>query len=180
MITFLKKRSYDLVYMFITQLAISIFGLALAFAIPENRPGLMIGTSVFSVCFYLFLIYTRVWELGYKDSNSFAKGVDGLSRLEGLYMGLAANTVNFLVALLILIGWLSSNGVIDAIAGGATVVALLTEGMYIGILSASVGGVTLNSLGFMYLIITLPMILTSTLAYLAGSHDFKLFGAKKN
>lgn len=179
MIKFLKKRSYDLVYMFVTQLAISIFGLALAFAIPQNQAGLMVGTSVFSALFYLFLIYTRVWELGYKDHNAFSKGAQGLSRLEGLYMGLAANTVNFLVALLIVIGWLSSNQIIDAVAGGATVVALLTEGMYIGILSTSVGGVTLNSLGFMYFVITIPMIVTATLAYLAGSHDFKLFGTHK-
>ena len=57
MITFLKKRSYDLVYMFITQLAISLFGLALAFAVPVNQSALRIGTSVFSVLFYLFLIW---------------------------------------------------------------------------------------------------------------------------
>ena len=179
MITFLKKRSYDLVYMFVTQLAISLFGLALAFAVPVNQAALRIGTSVFSVLFYLFLIYTRVWELGYKDCHAFRRGESGLSRLTGLYMGLVANTVNFIVALFILIGWLSANSVIDAIAGGATLVALLTEGMYIGILSTTVGETVLNSVGFMYFVITIPLIITSTLAYIAGSHDFKLFGSNK-
>ena len=179
MITFLKKRSYDVVCMFVTQLAISLFGLALAFAVPVNQAALRIGTSVFSVLFYLFLIYTRVWELGYKDCYAFKRGESGLSRLEGLYMGLAANAINFIVALLILIGWFSTNGVLDAIAGGATVVALLTEGMYIGILSTTVGGTALNAIGYIYFVITVPMIITSSLAYLAGSHDFKLFGGQK-
>ena len=59
MITFLKKRSYDLVCMFVTQLAISLFGLALAFAVPVNQAPLRIGTSIFSVLFYLFIIYTN-------------------------------------------------------------------------------------------------------------------------
>ena len=179
MITFLKKRSYDLVCMFVTQLAISLFGLALAFAVPINQAPLRIGTSVFSVLFYLFLIYTRLWELGYKDHNAFNRGEAGLSRLEGLYMGLGASSINLIVATLILIGWFSSNTAIDAIAGGATVAALLTEGMYIGILSTAVGDVVLNTVPFMYFAITLPLIITSLLAYLAGIHDFKIFGAKK-
>ena len=179
MITFLKKRSYDLVCMFVTQLAISLFGLALAFAVPVNQAALRIGTSIFSVLFYLFLIYTRLWELGYKDHNSFKRGENGLSRLEGLYMGIGASAINLIVALLILLGWFSANGVIDAIAGGATVTALLTEGMYIGILSTSVNGITLNSIPFMYFVITLPLIVTSLIAYLAGSHDFKLLGSNK-
>lgn len=179
MITFLKKRSYDLVCMFVTQLAISLFGLALAFAVPTNQFALQIGTSIFSIVFYLFLIYTRVWELGYKDCHAFRRKEKGLSRFEGLYIGLGANIINFIVALLILIGWLSTNNILDAIAGGATVVALLTEGMYIGILSVKVGDIALNSVGFMYFLITIPLILTSTLAYLAGSYDFKLFTRNK-
>ena len=179
MTNFFKKRSYDLVTMFITQLAISLFGLALAFAVPVNPAALRIGTSVFSVLFYLFLIYTRVWELGYKDHHAFKRGESGLSRLEGLYMGLCANAINLIIAALILAGWFSANETIDAIAGGATVAALLSEGMYIGILSTTVNGVTLNSVAYMYFVITLPMILTSMLAYLAGSHDFKIFGNAK-
>ena len=179
MINFFKKRSYDLVCMFVTQLAISLFGLALAFAVPVNQAALRIGTSVFSVLFYLFLIYTRLWEIGYKDHNSFRRGESGLSRLEGLYMGIGASAINLIIAFLILIGWFSSNGIIDAIAGGATVAALLTEGMYIGILSTTVNGVALNTMPFMYFVITLPLMITSLLAYLAGSHDFKLLGNAK-
>jgi hypothetical protein len=179
MITFLKKRSYDIVVMYITQIAISIFGLALAFAVPTGQPQLNVIASVVAIIFYLFLTYTKLWELGYKDSNAFAKGTAKLSRIEGLYMGLCASVLNFLLAIFIIIGGISENGVIDAIAGGAATASLLTEGMYTGLLSVKVGGVALNSVGIMYLVITLPMIIAATLGYLAGIYDFKIFGGSK-
>ena len=179
MINFLKKRSYDIVVMYITQIAISIFGLALAFAIPTGQSALSIAASVIAVLFYLFLIYTKTWELGYKDSNAFKRGDKSLSRFEGLYMGLTASAINLILAILITLGWLLDNGAIDSIAGVAVTISLLTEGMYTGILSATVNGVALNSVGFMYFIITVPLIVTSFLAYYAGSHDFKIFGGAK-
>ena len=179
MVNFLKKRSYDIVVMYITQIAISIFGLALAFAVPSGQSTLNIAASVMAALFYLFLIYTKTWELGYKDSHAFNRGSKGLSRLEGLYMGLAASAINLILATLITLGWLIDNSVIDSIAGVAATISLLTEGMYTGMLSTTVGGVALNSIGIMYFIIIIPLIVTSTLAYLAGSHDFKIFGGAK-
>ena len=179
MITFLKKRSYDIVVMYITQIAISIFGLALAFAVPAGQSTLNVAASVLAIIFYLFLIYMKTWELGYKDSNAFAREGNKLSRLEGLYMGLTASAVNLVLALLISLGWLIENSVIDSIAGVAVTISLLSEGLYTGLLSTTVNGVALNSIGIMYFIITLPLIATSTLAYLAGSHDFRIFGSAK-
>lgn len=177
MTTFFKKRSYDLVCMFVTQLAISIFGLSLALAVPRNQEALRIGTSIFSIIFYLFLIYTRVWDLGYKDCAAFGRGTSGLSRLEGLYMGIAANTVNFITATLMILSSFIKNETFDAVAG---LVSLLPQGMYIGLLAVEVNGRVLNSIGIMYFVITVPLIITSALAYLAGSHDFKIFGSRKS
>ena len=62
---------------------------------------------------------------------------------------------------------------------GAATASLLTEGMYTGLLSVKVGSVALNSVGIMYLVITLPMIIAATLGYLAGIYDFKIFGGSK-
>ena len=124
-------------------------------------------------------LLTKLWELGYKDINALARKEKGYSRLEGLYMGLASGIINLILALLILLGWFIENQAIDAVAGVAVTISLLTEGMYTGLLSLSINGVSLNSLGFMYLLITLPMIIVSTLAYMAGTHDFKLLGGSK-
>ena len=181
MIDFLKRRSYDLVHMFITQLAISIFGMALALATAANHSTLQICTSVFAVLFYLYLIYAKIWELGYKDIRGFERGDKGLSRFEGLYMGLAASTINFILALLITLGIsFPSSEFFGSIGAVAKVIALLVEGMYTGLLALKANGISLNSLWFMYFLITLPLIITASLAYFAGSKEFKIFTSTKN
>lgn len=180
MFTFLKKRSYDLVHMFITQLAISIFGMALALATAANHTTLQTCTSVFAIIFYLFLIYTKIWEIGYKDSHAFARGDAGYSRLEGLFMGLAASFINFILAILITVGIsFPTSEICGSIGAMAKVIALLVEGMYTGLLAIKIGGVSLNSMWFMYFIIMIPLIATSALAYYAGSKGFKVFGNVK-
>ena len=180
MITFLKKRSYDLVHMFVTQLAISIFGMALALATAANHTTLQTCTSIAAVIFYLFLIYAKIWEIGYKDSHAFVRGDAGYSRLEGLFMGLAASLINFILAGLITLGLsFPTSEICGSIGAVAKVIALLIEGMYTGLLALKVGGVSLNSMWFMYFIIMLPLIATSSLAYYAGSKGFKIFGNVK-
>ncbi len=181
MIDFLKRRSYDLVHMFITQLAISIFGMALALATAANHSTLQTCTSVFAILFYLYLIYAKVWELGYKESRIIERGEIGITRLEGLYMGLFASVINFILALLITVGIaFPTSEMCGSIGAVAKVIALLTEGMYTGLLALKVGGVSLNSMWFMYFIIMIPLILTAFLAYYAGSKGFKLFGNGKD
>lgn len=180
MIGFLKKRSYDLVHMLITQLAISIFGMALALATAANHSTLQTCTSIFAILFYLYLIYAKIWELGYKDIRALERGDQGFTRREGLYMGLAASTINFLLAILITLGIsFGASEFFGSIGAVAKVIALLTEGMYTGLLALKVGDTALNSLWFMYFLITLPLIITSWLAYYAGSKDFKVFTTAK-
>ena len=52
-----KKHSYTIVKMFVTQVAIAIFGLGLAIAtgMSDNK-ALQITTSIGAIVFYLFLI----------------------------------------------------------------------------------------------------------------------------
>ena len=179
MLKFLKKRSYDLVTMFVTQIAISIFGLALSLAIPTSQPTLRIATSIFSVLFYLFLIYTKIWDLGYKDMKALSRGDSGYSRLEGLYLGLGACSLNFIVAVLHSLIYIFKNNVTSGITGVSRIITLLSEGMYNGILATEINGARLYDFAIMYFVILIPLIITSTLAYYAGSKDFKLFSPKK-
>lgn len=178
MLLFLKNRSYEIVRLFLNQIAISIFGVALALATGTNQPGLRIGTSVFSILFYLFITYVMVWELGYKDSHKIERGDEGQNRATGLFMGLVASTLNFLWAILIMLGNLIPLAFFGNVGAAAKVIALLTEGMYMGILSIQVGETALNTVWFMYFLLPIPLILTTSLAYFAGSKDFKIFGKR--
>lgn len=177
MLMFLKKRSYDIVKMLINQFAISIFGNALALATGEKQQALRIVTSVFSVLFYLFLIYVMTWDLGAKDSHHLEKKEAGYTRLTGFYMALCASVLNVVFAILIMLGTLVP--VMGNVGGVAKLLALLFEGMYTGLLAIPVGGAPLNTLWFIYFLLPLPLIVTATVAYFAGSKDFRIFCGKR-
>lgn len=183
MLTFLKERSYDIVKLIINQVAISIFGTAMALAtamIKTNQLAIMVGTSVFSVLFFLFIVYITMWELGAKDSHKIEKNLPGHSRLTGLYIGLFASIPNYLVAILITLGLVTSVPAFDTIHSIVNVVSsFLIKGMYTGLLAIPINEtLQLNSLWFMYFLIPLPMIYTSFIAYFAGSKNFKIFGKR--
>ena len=189
MLAFLKEHSYNIVKMFIYQIAISLFGMSLALATGSKTASaelvgyqpstLQIVTSIFSIAFYLFLVCYFMWELGTKDMSHIHRAEKGFSRLTGLYMALAASTVNFLVAVFISLGNLLSHiPFFSNLGGGAAVVGLLTQGMYMGILSIRINENPLNSMWFVWFLTMIPMIVSASFAYYAGTRDFHLFKVK--
>ena len=66
MMRFLKENMSTITKMIVNQLGMMIFGLVLSMATSQNDT-LFLLASVFSVCFYMFLVYTVGWELGAKD-----------------------------------------------------------------------------------------------------------------
>ena len=189
MLAFLKARSYDIVKMFVYQIALSLFGLSLALAtgsrsatseLASYQPSaLQLVAGIFSIAFYLFLVCYFMWELGTKDASHIERGEAGHSRLTGLYMALAASSINALVAVCITLGnFLSDIPFFSDLGGGAAVVGLLTQGMYMGILSIRVNEAPLNSMWFVWFLTKIPLIVSASLAYYAGSRDFHLFKPK--
>lgn len=177
MLLFLKKRSYDIVKMFINQLALSIFGNALALATGENMSGLRIATGIFSVGFYLFLIYIMLWDLGAKEHHRLERGEEGQTKFTGLYMALVASAPNMILAVLVTLGtFLPALG---NVGGACKLIALFLEGMYTGLLAIPVGGAPLHSTWFIYFLLPLPLIATAMVAYIAGTKEFRIFGGKR-
>jgi hypothetical protein len=72
------------------------------------------------------------------------------------------------MAVLILIGELSSNQFLSNLGGGAAVAAVTLEGMNTGLLAVDVGGVPLNSLIWPFFAIIVPALLISTIGYFFG------------
>lgn len=176
MLKFLKEHSYDAVKLFVTQCAISIFGLVLTLAcvLAENDT-LKIFCSVFAILFYLFLLYTSMWEKGSKDHIAVEYGRKAYQPLLGLKVSLLANSLNLLLAVLLTIGAIASQGSALANMGdNCRSIAVLLQGMYTGLLSLPGGGAEhLNQLWFMYWLIPLPAMLISTLGYYFGVKNIK-------
>jgi hypothetical protein len=166
---FLKKYSYSAVKLFVSQMAISLFGLVLAIACAKLGKSMQIVTSVGAVVFYLFLIYTSMWEIGSKDKFGIDYGKFEANSLTGLYIGLIANLLNILLAVLVTLGLtLGNGGLLSKLGALCGTIAIFIEGMYSGILSVHIGGAPLNSFWISYFIITIPAIATSAFAYYAG------------
>lgn len=177
---FFHRYSYSIVKMFINQFAISIFGTMLSMATnATNNDTFTLVVSIFSIVFYLFLIYTMIWEVGAKDKISVDVGKKPYRPLTGLYMGLIANAPNLLFALIYAIGYPFMGthvwaGTMNAIVKLYTVIC---EGMYLGVTAVLPFGsaVKLNYQWWTYFLITVPAIATATLAYYIGHKDFRFF-----
>ncbi len=171
---FFKTRSYDMVRMFLNQFATSIFGLVLALAAGKaQNPTLRNVTSVAAILFYLFLLYTMTWDLGFKDKVSVESGRKKRVALTGFWISLCANIPNLIFAVLISLAVLFDVPALSSIGAFATTAALLLEGMFTGILANSVGGVVLNSQWWVYFLITVPSMVTCAIAYLLGLKDIR-------
>ena len=167
---FFRDHSYDAAKLLVTQCAISMFGFVLTLACGMiDNDALRTGCSVFAILFYLFLIYTSVWEIGAKDGLSAQYGHKPYRPATGLQISLLANAINFLFAIGILLGSMFPTvDLLGNIGGGCKFLSLITHGMYTGVLAIKFCGANLNTYALSYFLIPLPAILTTAAAYYFG------------
>jgi hypothetical protein len=172
---FFSEHSYDMVKMLLNQIVISIFGFSLVLAtMKAENVTLRNLSSVFSILFYLFLLYMMTWEIGYKDKIAVEQGRKARNPFRGLLISLCANSVNFLCAIFITLkAFLPNAGALTSIGDVCQALTVFLQGMYTGVLTNAVGGVILNKYWFVYFLTPLPAMLICALAYQLGVHDVK-------
>ena len=114
--TFIKRNIHDILRLYINQIGITIFALMLYTACGATEDirlfcQLRTIVSVFSICFYLVLIYYVSWENGAKDKIRVDGGRMEPTPYRGLLCSLLANIPNFILSftsLVILIIHMSS------------------------------------------------------------------------
>ena len=187
---FFKQYSYNVIKDLLNQFAISIFGalLALATSAAESNT-LSIVVSVFSIVFYLFLVYTTTWEIGAKDRISVDVGKKAYRPHNGLLISAVSNIPKFVIALLFIVAaYLVTN---ESVATTMNVILrlayMLLGGMYTGLMMSvkiNAAGATMVSAWWAYLVFIIPALLVSWVAYFAGFKNFRLiaplFDKKKN
>lgn len=178
---FLREHSYNAVKMFLNQFATAIFGFVLALASSKAQNLVLRNvTSGFAILFYLFLLYTMTWELGFHDKIAIDNGRKQYQPLTGFWIALFANAINFLLAIFIMLGSLTSVEVFGKIGGVCASIAVLIEGMYTGVLANHVAADTpLNSLWWVYFLLPIPALVTCLVAYILGVKDKKFTGLFK-
>ena len=181
---FFHDYSYSVVKMFINQIAIAIFGTSLTFATVSAHGDsgsfdtFTLIVSIFSACFYLFLIYNIAWEIGAKDKISVDVNKKPYRPYLGFVLAFLANIPN-----LILVTIYAATSISGAQGAQAIirVISSLVNGMYFGLMTVvriPFGGewVQLNAFWVSFLIAVLPAMITSEIAYYLGHRNFKFFG----
>lgn len=182
--TFFHDYLYTSIKMLVDQLAVSIFGLVLALAALAASNNTLSGVvSVFAILFYLFLIYTMLWEVGAKDRISVDVGKKPYRPHTGVLIALVANIPNFLVALLYAIGapFMATYKWAGSMNAVLMTTSALSEGMYRGLLSViMISGSEMYKFWWSYFLIIIPSLVTAWIAYFAGFKNFRLVASYFN
>ena len=172
---FFATHFYNMVKMFLNQFAIAIFGFGLALAtIKAGSVTLRNATSIFAILFYLFLIYTMTWDLGYKECAGVEAGRKQAKPFTGALIALCANIPNFIFAVFITLATLIQVEAIGNVGAVCKFLAMFLEGMYLGVLQIPLAGAALHSYGWVFFLLPIPTILTAGIAYVMGLKDLRL------
>ena len=188
---FLKENSYNVVRLMINQFGMMIFGLVLSFATASMQGAfsddLFLFVSIFTVCFYMVLIYYMVWELGARDIIRVEAGRMKYDRFYGTKIALLANVPNLLIALIGFVGFLFGHSLADYDFGKVMysishVISGFIQAPYLGIIKRVFQALDLTNNyladSLVYIFTTIPAILTTSFAYVLGCKNFRIFPQK--
>ena len=182
---FIKENSYLMFKMFVNQLGMTIFAITLTFATTQNDT-LFLIVSIFSILFYMVLLYFMTWDIGFEDKTRIDAGRMKFLPLKGLYLSLFANIPNIILALMITVGYYGASSfnaagypsspewAVNAYGVGKVVAGLL-EAMYTGIINIWFGPSP-----WAYFTIIAPALITCMIAYVMGVKGLRVFPPSKN
>ena len=168
MLDFIKKYSYQVVRNVIMQVAMVIFALMISFPFADDGKELyLMLSSVFALVFYMCLIYTTQWDLGFSDSVKIEAGRFEFDKLLGLKISLLANIINIILGIIILIS--SFIPAAESLNANSAAVATFIQAYYAGI-KTYVFSILLNSgePAFIYILMVIPTLIAATLGYIMG------------
>lgn len=177
--SFFKSSGYDALKLFLTQFAMSIFGIITVGATLEND-FLMFCAGLLGVLLYMFIIYDFMWTLGGKDRIRVDSHRARKDFCKPVYIGLAANIPNFVFSAATLITYFLGES-----AEGAYTVAnaclRVIQGFYMGIFkNIVINGADINSNPFTYTITPFFSVFVIFFTYYLGYKGIALLPQRKN
>jgi hypothetical protein len=161
--------------MIINQIAIAIFGMSLTFAAVSAHgdntsfDAFTLIVSIFSIIFYLFLIYNMAWEIGAKDKISVDVKKKTYRPYLGFVLSLIANIPNLILVAIYAATTFSGAEKANGIIG---LISCFANGMYWGTMIVF----EIQRYWVSFLVAVAPAIIASGIAYFLGHKNFKFFG----
>lgn len=192
MFGFVKKNSYLIVRLILNQIGMTIFGLmtSMAAAAVDNalagggevQRTCMIWVSVFSIVFYMYINYMAMKEEGQKDKIRLDAGRAEYTPLRGLFIGIWGSVLNVILGIVITVLSVvitvspEAADSVGGILGGSKLIESVILAMYWGLMLGASGVQTIAEVPFFwFLIIPLPTVAVSAVAYWFGLSDVNIF-----
>ena len=149
LVKFLKTNMNRIMRVLVNQVGVMIFALIMSMTAhsmaEELRGSMSLVASIFSIGFYLFLVFMAMRDEGSRDSVPISAGRRPFDSIYGLKIGFAATVPNYFFVLLMLVGLLigvdydAANVLTGAGAGVFSIgyfLSAMLQSMYLGVYSA--------------------------------------------
>ena len=186
-----KSNSYDILMIYLGQIVISIFALAVYFLVSmipgyENLGFINIIASVFAVGFYCVIVYSSTWQLASADRIKIDSGRYEYIKTKGLFLGLFANIPNIIVSLLNIFAvsmyLLGCGEFFKGMTAAVSTVQKLHSALYFGFIhgitpkqvegAVNYGDIVVESI--LYLVLPIIVIATIQFAYSMGTRNKRI------
>ncbi len=166
------------------QFGAAVMGIMISFS---NNTYLNIFTAALSFAFYMYILYTSVWDIGAKDKLAIEGHRMEADRLIGLKAALYANIPNLALAAVCIIGkalgGFADLAFANTAAYWANIITRFWNGMYIGFFVVLQPDKATDLQAFLYMFIYLaaiiPALLICFIAYNMGVKGIRLIPEKK-
>lgn len=123
-----------MVKMFVDQIAMNRVRYRVSLSATSRERRFVLVASLFSIVFYLVVLYTVGWDIGARDKIKIDGGRMREMPAKGFLIALGANSINILLALLIGLGILINTEWAGNISVVCNAIARLIQGMYLGVI----------------------------------------------
>ena len=188
----LKEHSYDIIklglYQFVTSVFAIILDIPVAAEISDGslQTKILALVSFLAIVLYYYLIYSTSWEWGAKDKIRVDAGRLEPNKYKGAIVGLAANALNLIMAVILFVCILIGNGASGAVFQVIYYILYIFSFMYYGIFEFAFESLSANTfLNYSlrcagYFVLPLVAVSVIHLGYILGYKEKRLFASNKN
>lgn len=103
MIKWIKENSYNIFRLFLSQVALAVFGLIMTMWTSRLGDRVFLTAGFFCIFFYVYLIYVIVHDIGERDKPAVDAGRAAPHYLKGLWLGISANILNIICGIMVFV-----------------------------------------------------------------------------
>lgn len=179
---FWKQNSSMIIRLIITHIGMAAFGTVLFLSTIQMGDGIRLAAGIFSAVFYAVIVYTTMWEYGFKDKSAIDAGRLQSGAGRGFLVSLTAESVSIILVLAYLVSSFfgESNAITAQISFVSYCILILLDSCFTGIMLFVHDRIASEfAIAIVFLLGSLFISACSAFGYAAGTRELHIF-PKKN